>query len=80
MDHEDGTVTVNYEVPAGNNECLELSKRITPLVRPAVWNECLTCGLLYYIEHSRLCLAVEFIPRTVMELTSTLATNGTPFS
>lgn len=31
--HEDGTVTVCYEVPAGHNECLELSKRITPEVR-----------------------------------------------
>eukprot|EP00752_Nemacystus_decipiens_P010771 g9583.t2 len=29
--HDDGTVTVHYEVPAGNNECFELSKRITPL-------------------------------------------------
>ncbi|CAN0153209.1 unnamed protein product, partial [Pylaiella littoralis] len=28
--HEDGTVTVHYEVPAGNNECLELSRRVTP--------------------------------------------------
>ncbi|CAM9123693.1 unnamed protein product, partial [Hapterophycus canaliculatus] len=29
--HEDGTVTVHYEVPAGRNECLELSKRVTPM-------------------------------------------------
>lgn len=40
--HEDGAVTVHYEVPAGNNECLELSKRITPVVCPAAWNGCVT--------------------------------------
>ena len=38
MKHDDGTVTVHYEVPAGNNECFELSKRVTPLVRPVPWN------------------------------------------
>lgn len=31
--HEDGTVTVWYEVPAGHNERLELSKRISPQVQ-----------------------------------------------
>lgn len=30
--HEDGTVTVVYEVPCGHNECLERSKRISPAV------------------------------------------------
>ncbi|CAM9707126.1 unnamed protein product, partial [Ectocarpus sp. 12 AP-2014] len=27
--HDDGSVTVHYEVPAGNNECFELSKRLS---------------------------------------------------
>ncbi|CBN77602.1 hypothetical protein Esi_0004_0241 [Ectocarpus siliculosus] len=30
--HEDGSLTVHYEVPAGNNECFELSKKLTPLM------------------------------------------------
>lgn len=39
--HEDGSVTVHYEVPAGNNECFELSKRLTPLVSPrcCLWSD-----------------------------------------
>lgn len=41
--HEDGSITVHYEVPAGNNECLELSKRVTLQVRYA----CKTCIMLW---------------------------------
>lgn len=60
VNHEDGTVTVHYEVPAGNNECLELSKRITPLVRPVGLKGCAICNLLDSKGRSYLplCLAV----------------------
>lgn len=58
--HDDGTVTVHYEVPAGNNECLELFKKITPLVRPVPRNRCDTWNEFQnHIEHSKLLLAVE---------------------
>lgn len=37
--HEDETVTVKYEVPAGHNERTQLVRRITPMVRLPVPSE-----------------------------------------